>query len=214
MAQHSQTEIERKYDVDADVRPPLLVGAGAVAMESAPDTFELVATYFDTAELTLARAHVAVRMRRGGHDQGWHVKLPAEEGRTELHWPLAAGDDDPATPLEALVPPAELLASLAERTGGAPLVPIARVTNIRTTVVLQDAAGFDLAELSDDHVTAENLRDGSVRSWREWEFELLSGAPDTRAARTALLDDVEKRLLAAGAVPSSSASKLQRALGL
>ena len=214
MAQHSQTEIERKYDVEADVRPPLLVGAGAVAIESPPETFELVAAYFDTADLTLARTHVAVRMRRGGHDQGWHVKLPAEEGRTELHWPLAAGDDDPATPLEALVPPAELVASLVERTGGAPLVPIARVTNIRTTIVLQDAAGFDLAELSDDHVTAENLRDGSVRSWREWEFELLSGAPDTRKLRTALLDEIERRLLDAGAVVSASSSKLARTLGL
>jgi inorganic triphosphatase YgiF len=214
MNEHSQTEIERKYDVEPDARPPFLVGAGAVATESAPDTFELVATYFDTADLTLAREHVAVRMRRGGHDQGWHVKLPAEEGRTELHWPLAAGDAEPDTPLSALVPPAELVATLAERTGGAPLAPIARVTNIRTTIVLQDAAGFDLAELSDDHVTAENLRDRSVRTWREWEFELLPGAPDTRAARTALLDAVENRLLEAGAVPSSSASKLQRALGL
>ena len=214
MAQHSQTEIERKYDVDEHVSPPLLVGAGAVATAGAPDTFELVATYFDTEDLVLARAHVAVRMRRGGHDQGWHVKLPAEEGRTELHWPLESTDADPATESSALVPPAELVASLADRLDGRPLVPVARVTNLRTTTVLQDAAGFDLAELSDDHVTAENLLDDTARSWREWEFELLSGAPDTREARTALLDEVEKRLLDAGAVPSASASKLQRALGL
>lgn len=214
MAQHSQIEIERKYDVDDSVAPPQLVGAGPVALESEPHTFHLVAIYFDTPELTLARAHIAVRMRRGGHDQGWHVKLPADEGRTELHWPLADADADPSAPLSALTPPPELVASISDHLQGAALVPVARVTNTRTATVLQDAAGFDLAELSDDHVTAENLLDGTVRSWREWEFELLSGAPDTRARRTRLLDDVEERLLAAGAVPSSSASKLQRALGL
>jgi inorganic triphosphatase YgiF len=209
MPKHAQLEIERKYDVDETTAPPLLVGVGAVATESEPETAELVATYFDTADLTLARSKVALRVRRGGADQGWHVKLPAEEGRTELHWALT--DDD--------APPAELVATIAELVQDAhiaaeALVAVARVTNTRVTVVLQDAAGFDLAELCDDHVTSENLRAGGSQSWREWEVELLSGAPDTRAGRTALLDEIEQRLLTAGAVVSASSSKLQRALGL
>ncbi|GAB3581290.1 hypothetical protein GCM10027406_22180 [Leifsonia lichenia] len=209
MPQHSQVEIERKYDVDENTEPPFLVGVGAVATGSKPETAELVATYFDTSDLALAHAKVAVRVRRGGADEGWHVKLPAEEGRTELHWPLTDGDDVPA----------ELIASIAQvapdaRIGDAPLVPIARVTNTRTTVVLQDAAGFDLAEFCDDHVTSENLRSGGTQGWREWEVELLSGAPDTRSGRTALLDEIEERVLAAGAVVSASSSKLQRTLGL
>jgi inorganic triphosphatase YgiF len=176
MPHHSQIEIERKYDVGESAEPPRLVGAGAVAIESEPTTAELVAVYIDTDDLALARQHVAVRIRRGGSDAGWHVKLPGDEGRTELHWPLGDGDADE--------PPAELLAMLRERVGDAELRPIARVTNNRTTVILQDAAGFAVAELCDDHVSSENLHAGGTRSWREWEVELLGGAPDTREARS------------------------------
>jgi hypothetical protein len=201
---HSQTEIERKYDVDAQARHPLLVGVGAVAVQGEPQRHDLVATYFDTAELTLAQHQTAVRVRRGGHDAGWHVKFPADEGRTELHWPLTHDDE----------PPAALREHLRDLIGGEPLVAIARVINQRDSVLLQDAAGFELAELTDDHVRSENLRTGGTEEWREWEVELLGGAPDTRGARTALLDGIEEQLLAAGARPSGSSSKLQRALGL
>ncbi|MFF1635760.1 CYTH domain-containing protein [Leifsonia sp. NPDC058248] len=206
MPYHSQIEIERKYDVDESAEPPRLVGAGAVAIESEPATAELVAIYIDTDDLTLARQRVAVRVRRGGADAGWHVKLPGDEGRTELHWPIGDGEPDE--------PPAELLAMLRERVGDAELRPIARVTNNRTTVILQDAAGFAVAELCDDHVSSENLHAGGTRSWREWEVELLGGAPDTREARAALLDEIEERILGAGAVVSASSSKLAHALGL
>ncbi|WP_431220732.1 CYTH domain-containing protein [Leifsonia xyli] len=204
MPHHSQTEIERKYDVDAEARHPQLVGVGPVAVQGEPERHELVATYFDTADLALAQHKTAVRIRRGGHDAGWHVKEPADEGRTELHWPLTEADE----------PPAELVDHLRELTGGAPLVPIARVTNQRDSVLLQDAAGFELAELTDDHVSSENLRSGGTQEWREWEVELLGGAAGSREGRTALLDRIEERLLAAGARPSASSSKLQRALGL
>ena len=65
-----------------------------------------------------------------------------------------------------------------------------------------------------EHVRGENLRTGHSDAWREWEVELLSGAPDTREGRTALLDGIEARLLEAGARHAATASKLQRALGL
>jgi hypothetical protein len=204
MPHHSQVEIERKYDVDDDARHPQLVGVGAVAVQAEPERHELVATYFDTPDLALAGHRTALRVRRGGHDEGWHVKLPADEGRTELHWPLTEGDE----------PPAEIREQLRDLVGDAPLVAIARVTNLRDSVVLRDAAGFDLAELTDDHVRSENLRSGGTQEWREWEVELLSGAPDSRERRNALLDGIEARLLASGARPSASSSKLQRALGL
>lgn len=211
MAQHhTQLEIERKYDVDGDLRPPQLVGVGAIAVESGPETAELVATYYDTGELRLARQRIAVRARRGGGDEGWHVKLPpTEEGRPELHWPLGDGEHLPPQAREVIE---EKLGG--ERLGDDELIPVARVTNVRDTTLLKDAAGFELAELCDDHVRSENLRTGAGDAWREWEVELLSGAPDSRAARTALLDGIEAELIAAGARPSSSASKLQRALGL
>ncbi|MDN4614753.1 CYTH domain-containing protein [Leifsonia sp. F6_8S_P_1B] len=212
MPQHTQVEIERKYDVDADTTPPALVGVGAVAVQAEPETAELVATYLDTADLTLANARIAVRVRRGGHDEGWHVKLaPGEEGRVELHWALSEGDgDEPPVALREAV--GQALGDLP--LGDLPLAPIARIVNTRVTTVLRDAAGFDLAELCDDHVRGENLRSGGSESWREWEVELLSGAPDTPAGRTALLDGIEERLLAAGARPAASDSKLQRVLSL
>ena len=208
MPHTSQLEIERKYDVDEETLPPALVGVGAIAVEGEPTTDELVATYLDTAGLDLARARIAVRARSGGGDEGWHVKLPPEEeGRRELHWPLGDGT----------TPPAELVQAVREHLPegvALELTPLARIRNTRVTVLLQDAAGFDLAELCDDHVRGENLRTGHSDAWREWEVELLSGAPDTREGRTALLDGIEARLLEAGARHAATASKLQRALGL
>ena len=215
MTKRSQVEIERKYDVDEGAVPPRLVGAGPVALESDPETVELVAVYFDTPGLVLAHNRIALRVRHGGGDAGWHVKLPGDEGRTELHWPLGdAGDAEPGTER----PPTDVVDAVRQFTGDAPLEPLARVTNTRTTVILQDAAGFAIAELCDDHVRSEGLRGpqdpSSVRRWREWEVELLEAAPDTRERRTALLDDIEARVLEAGARVSASSSKLARALGV
>lgn len=215
MTKRSQVEIERKYDVDESAVPPRLVGAGPVALESEPETVELVAVYFDTQGLDLARNRIALRVRHGGSDAGWTVKLPGDEGRTELHWPADGAED--AQP-GSQHPPADVADAVREYTGDAPLLPLARVTNTRTTVILQDAAGFAIAELCDDHVRSEGLRGPQGRSterrWREWEVELLEAAPDTRERRTALLDDIEARVLEAGARVSVSSSKLARALGV
>ncbi len=215
MTKRSQVEIERKYDVDENAVPPRLVGAGPVALESDPSTVELVAVYFDTADLALAHNRIALRVRHGGGDAGWTVKLPGDEGRTEVSWPL--GEADGAEP-GSVPPPAEVVEAVRSYIGDAPLEPLARVTNTRTTVILQDAAGFAIAELCDDHVRSEALRGTTEpspeRRWREWEIELLEAAPDTRERRTALLDDIEARVLGAGAQVSVSSSKLARALGV
>ncbi len=215
MTKRSQVEIERKYDVDEGTVPPRLVGAGPVALESAPETVELVAVYFDTPGLDLAHNRIALRVRHGGGDAGWTVKLPGDEGRTEISWPL--GEAEGPEP-GAVRPPAEVVDAVRSYIGDASLEPLARVTNTRTTVILQDAAGFAIAELCDDHVRSEGLRgpqdSSAARAWREWEIELLRGAPDTRERRTALLDDIEARILEAGARVSVSSSKLARALGV
>ncbi|WP_344792347.1 CYTH domain-containing protein [Gryllotalpicola daejeonensis] len=205
-------EIERKYDVDSAARMPSLIGAGRVASADEADAFDLDATYFDTPELTLAGQRVAVRRRVGGHDAGWHIKWPPlAEGRREQQFPLGEG--------EGAELPAEVRAALGGLVGDSPLVPIARVQNHRVATVLRDADGEALVELADDHVVATDLRSGATqgteRRWQEWEVELLPGGSAGEASdRAALLDAIEVRLVAAGAQPPSSGSKLARALGL
>jgi inorganic triphosphatase YgiF len=210
MSHSSQVEIERKYDVGEHVEVPDLVGARPIAVVEAVEVVELTAVYFDTAELHLARGRTALRRREGGSDAGWHIKSkqPADEGRTELHWPLETGDGGQEDV------PAEVRAKVEHLAGTHALHPVARVVNHRENRRLLDAAGYPVAELSDDHVRAENLIDGSQRAWREWEVELLAAAPDTRAKRAKLLDSIESILLDAGAEISASSSKVARALGI
>ena len=64
---HSQVEIERKYDVDAEAQHPLLVGVGAVAVQGEPERNELVATYFDTADLRLESGVVLMNHHDANH---------------------------------------------------------------------------------------------------------------------------------------------------
>jgi hypothetical protein len=51
------------------------------------------------------------------------------------------------------------------------------------------------------------------RSWREWEFELGSAAPEGAAERAAIFSAVEAAVQAAGGRDAASASKLARTLG-
>jgi inorganic triphosphatase YgiF len=165
----------------------------------------LDALYFDTEDRVLAGNHIIIRRRSGGADEGWHVKLPADEGRTEVHWPLEDGSEDSV--------PEGVLERLAAVLKGRAVTPLARIHTVRTLVHLQDAAGNDVAEIADDEVSTTDLRAGTKRAWREWEAELLPAAPATRDERTALLDDIERVLVAAGARPSSTVAKIARALG-
>lgn len=206
MPPHSQIEIERKYDVDADTVVPDLVGIGAIAVAEPGQRAELLAVYFDTPDLRLGAARMALRRREGGADAGWHLKIARSgaEGREELHWPLT----------DAHIVPDELRAEVREILGGAELGAVARVANTRVTVRLLDAAGHPIAELCDDHVHADDLRAGVTRDWREWEVELLAAAPNSAKKRAALLDAVERAVLETGARASVSSSKVARALGV
>ncbi|MBX0299733.1 CYTH and CHAD domain-containing protein [Cryobacterium sp. 1639] len=209
MTGREQTEIERKYDVEGLTPVPTLTGIDGVSAQPAQEPFILTAVYYDTADNALAKQRIVLRRREGGGDAGWHLKKPAAEGRTEVHWPLdVAGSDHPEQiPDEVLEP---VRAIVRDR----PLTPLARVNTVRTTVQLTDTAGQALAEIADDVVSASDVRGGTYRKWREWEVELLDGAPDSRKKRVALLDAVEKVLLAAGAAPSTSVAKIARAVGV
>jgi CHAD domain-containing protein len=93
------------------------------------------------------------------------------------------------------------------------LTPLARISTRRTATHLIGRGGQAVAEFADDQVTASDVRGGAVRTWREWEVELLPGAPDTEEERTALLDAIEVAVLAESATVSSSPAKIARALG-
>jgi len=192
-------EIERKYEVDDAARVPSLDGIAAIGEVSQAD---LDAEYFDTVDGALAAHRIVLRRRRGGADEGWHIKYPTGQGRTELHWPLSDGDV-----------PEEVIAPVLARVRGRELSVVARLRTRRGILRLVGEDGEPLLELVDDVVSATDVGSGTERNWREWECEVLDGAPRKAKARTALLDAVEKRLIDAGARPATSESKLASALG-
>lgn len=191
-------EVERKYEVAADLPLPTAEAFAAVGLTaSAPVTYELAAIYFDTPERDLARGGMAMRVRHGGKDAGWHIKQRGAEGVRELFWPPS--DEMPAGVRE------ELAARIGEEASS--VAPVAELDTERTVVVLFDESGAEIVELADDRVEAFDRVAGVARVWREWEAEVLPGAD------TAVLDRVEPVLLAAGARVSLSLAKIARATG-
>ena len=188
-------EVERKYDVDAEQAVPDLAGVVPGAVVGTPHEQSLVATYFDTEDLRLRAARTTLRHRTGGSDAGWHLKLPAGVGRREVH---STAKPPPAEVPAKLV---QLVRSVVRR---ALVAPVAELRTTRTVHPVQDATGRILLEVVDDLVDGVPV-DGEPVRWREWEAELVAGDE-------ALLDAVEQRLLEAGAVPSTSSSKVGRVL--
>ena len=188
----SALEVERKYDVEPDTALPDFGAAGQWVVRP-PERFALDATYVDTADLALRRARTTLRRRTGGHDEGWHLKRPSGADRQELRLPLQDGV------------PEQLQGLVADLAQGRALEPVVHLTTERTVHVLCDAAGTPVAEVADDRVHARRLADGLELRWREWEVELLGG-------ERSVLDRVEAVLVAAGARPSATGSKVGRVL--
>ncbi|MDQ1288146.1 MAG: hypothetical protein QG622_1711 [Actinomycetota bacterium] len=196
------TEIERKFDVRAGFRLPDLAGIEGVARVSEPREHDLDATYFDTEDLRLATNKVTLRRRTGGDDAGWHLKLPRTDGeRDEVRLPLGRA--------VTAVPPA-LRTPVTVHLRGARLGPVVRLATSRIVHHLLDDEGAPLVEIAQDTVVASRpgpaARSETVEEWTELEVELVGGDRP-------LLDAVCARLVAAGAEPSRSPSKLARALG-
>lgn len=195
-------EVERKYDVDTDTPLPQWEGIPGVDAVTPGELRVLDARYLDTADVALSRSGVALRRRTGGPDAGWHIKGPRDgDGRLEIGWPL--GDD-----LEVPDAVAETLARWTTE----PLTPLARIENDRTAYLLMGQGGV-VAEFVDDRVRATDLRQGTERRWREWEFELGPAAPADPAERERLFAAAERTIFAAGGRHAASGSKLARALG-
>jgi CHAD domain-containing protein len=195
-------ERERKLDVDAAFVVPgvqALRQRGFLATVRQP--MVLAATYFDTEDLTLFHAGIAIRRRTGGHDAGWHLQAyDGEPGkRTELQLPLSRGDGVVPSEITRQLPK-----SLPQKLD---LRPVLRLRTERTTIELCDHSGASVGEFADDRVVATRLIDGRAAHWRELEIEAKGGNAET-------LVQLETFLLASGARPSSHNSKLARGLDL
>jgi CHAD domain-containing protein len=190
----THTERERKYELPPHADLPSLA---ELATSVGPRDEKLEAVYYDTLNLRLIRSGLTLRKRTGGRDAGWHLKIPAgDDTREELHFPL--GDSN--------TPPPELAELTLGFTRGVPLVPVARIVTHRMSWQLVDDAGTAIAELTDDHVRAENLGSATHDDWRELEVELAEDAD------AALLDRAERRLRKAGLRRARYGSKLARVL--
>ncbi|MGY1637144.1 CHAD domain-containing protein [Geodermatophilus sp. SYSU D00742] len=195
-------EIERKFEAEESFTLPDLTGVGGVASVGAPESHELEATYYDTADLRLLRSRVTLRRRTGGADAGWHVKLPAAAGaRRELHQPLGRA---------SRTVPRAVLAPVLGQLGTAIPGPVATLRTRRVVHPLLDGEGRVLAEVADDVVLGTALaaspgEPATVTGWREVEVELVGGD-------VALLDALTDRLVAAGARVSAVPSKVGRVL--
>ncbi len=204
MTATTHREIERKYELPEGAGTRVdwgLLEELGVAAE--PVEHRMEAVYYDTEDMALGRRLVALRRRRGGADDGWHVKHHEPSGRHELQVPLLRSPERM---------PATVRGLLAGLTGGRPLVPIATLRTVRRVLVLRGPDGTDLAEVAADDVEAVDERTGTVRTWAEWEVELLDGTlPEQRQEE--VFAAVETVLRAAGGRPSASRAKIARALG-
>ena len=176
----------------------LVPGATATVLPVA----RLDATYYDTSDLRLARSGVTVRHRGGESGPAWTVKLPEDEGgsdmvRREIRFEGPPGRvPNPAADL--------VLASTRARA----LEPVASLTTVRRPVEIRGLHGELLAEVVDDTVSVSH-NENPTGWFREVEVELHTGGSKGRH----LLDAAVSRLIDAGCDAQPPIPKLVRALG-
>lgn len=198
-------EIERKLRVPAEFDFPDLHTTAAIRSWQPGAPFEMTAVYYDTADLRLFRWSVTMRRRVGGHDAGWHLKLPVAKTdgstRDEIRLPLTAGAADavPATLADIVSP--------LVREGR--LIPLVTVKTRRTAYLGSGANGVGIVEVVDDHVFVSETTNQTTTSFREIEIEALSAEDEDALASIASL---AADFISSGATPSSI-SKAASAFG-
>jgi CHAD domain-containing protein len=195
VSETSMREHEFKFLVPDDFEMP---GLDDVVARTTDTVVEQTATYYDTADLRLARAGASLRFR---DEDGWTVKLPtdaeADDGPALVRSEFVFGGRAAAPPTEAL----ELVAALVRT---ARLAPAARLRTVRRRAELRSGADA-VGTLTDDDCT---VVDGRVAGrFREIELELADDAP------SGTVHDVVDRLRAAGADDEAPLPKVVRALG-
>ncbi|MEM7500090.1 MAG: CHAD domain-containing protein [Pseudomonadota bacterium] len=193
------TEIELKLLVDAAALPALRRRIGRLAGGARPRVRQLATIYLDTAEEGLAKAGIALRLRREG--QRWtqtvkaarslraglsetrEVDTPAEGGRVDI----------------AAIPDEAVRRTVGEAMAGLPIAPVYE-THMRRSVweIVDGAARIEIA-LDRGEVRAE----GRAEALDELELELIEGPPTT-------LFDLARRLFPEGPLRFSTLSKAAR----
>ncbi|MDG4792593.1 CYTH and CHAD domain-containing protein [Micromonospora sp. WMMD1082] len=190
-------EEERKFAVEPEwLLPDLAPAAPDGASVRALPPVTLVATYFDTVDLRLARAGVSLRHRQGD-ELPWTVKLPTDS-------PGVRHEISRAGPTDAVL--ADLVDLVTVHHRGAPLAPVVVVRTVRHNHEIVDRAGDVLAEVADDHVTLLDADGAGTGGFREVEVERKGGD-------AGLLDRLTDLLRDAGARGGDFTPKHVRALG-
>ena len=155
-------------------------------------------TYWDTADLRLARWGCSLRFRRG---EGWTVKLPAaREGDM-----LVRGEHTfPGGPKEPAAGAVDLLRAYVRDT---PLLPAATLSTRRVSTMLKDERGAEVAEVVDDVVSVMDGRRLALR-FRELEVEARDDSTPVE-----VMQAIVGALRAAGAGAPNPTAKHVRALG-
>jgi CHAD domain-containing protein len=195
-------EREAKLIATAAFRMPPMDGLIAGTIEVTRPVQELEATYYDTADLRLARWGVTLRYRTGEDGLPWTLKLPgAVTDQTVERQELRFAGDSESVPREA----ADLVLAYRRRRA---LAPVARLHTRRTPIEIRGPDGSLVAEIVDDLV-AVHVGRRVTRRFREIEVEVKD---DTRNAQ-AVLRAAVRRLTAAGCSNGQPVLKLIRALG-
>ncbi|MER0091527.1 CYTH and CHAD domain-containing protein [Corynebacterium sp. KPL2838] len=207
MSTQTFLEVEAKFAVAESTQLPELTRLESVDHIAETRHHALSAIYYDTEDLRLTHAKITLRRRTGGNDDGWHIKIPSEGGRTEIHAELG----EPVYGKYEV--PQELVKQVRSIVRHKELSPIAQVDNNRTEMLLANEHNNPVAEFCDDHVTAFSfLPGGQQQSWREWEVELAGELPGPEEG-SQFIRRATSLLIGAGARVSSSPSKLKSALG-
>lgn len=188
-------EHELKFEVDESFRPEILEELHDYEVDELVAQV-LAATYYDTADLKLARWGASLRYRKGddGGD-GWTLKLPVDGSREEL------GFEAPPTSI-----PTEAKNLATALTRGAELKPVATIRTKRRRWAIREAAGEpQLAELAFDEVSVLRSR-RIVDRFREIEVEAV-GTDGIGVAK------IGNALRKSGARETDQAPKVVRALG-
>lgn len=191
-----QRERELKFDVPDGWELPTLTSLVPPGGSIARRSVSLDSTYYDTDDQALRAHRVTLRRRTGDEDEGWQLKVPAGDARTEIGLPLGTR-----------AVPAALRQLTTGVRAGEQLRPVARVRTERQVHAILATDGTPLAELAVDDVIATAMGESAtVAAWREVEIELKGGDE-------ALLKRAAKAVRRSGAEPSAAGSKLARALG-